>query len=103
MIYLNTVEVNHNSSFLSTTTTALKVKIGKMEQSTKHLSNSIASYEKEIHRMMSQLQSQSNSLELMRRKHATHRDNCEGHLKRIKQLEIQVASFEACKALPSHM
>lgn len=83
--------------------TAIAINIQHAETTAASLTNRIESYQKEIQKISSQLHNQNSSLEEMRRKRSAMMEQCDVHQKRIKQLEIQLASFEACKSLPSNM
>ena len=63
----------------------------------------IAGHESEIQKLQKSLQDENASLKDLQTKRTNLMEACNENTKKIKQLELQAASFEAYKALPANM
>jgi len=77
--------------------------VTKANARTKHLMSLIAGHETEIQKLQTSLQEENNSLKDLLLKRTNLMETCNENTKKIKQLELQAASFEAYKKLPANM
>ncbi|XP_066914803.1 uncharacterized protein [Clytia hemisphaerica] len=77
--------------------------VTKANARAKHLMSLIAGHETEIQKLQTSLQEENNSLKDLLLKRTNLMETCNENTRKIKQLELQAASFEAYKTLPANM